>query len=157
MPPEFVEAQADYANSRRRPWNHPLVLAGWFAAILFQWWFQSYRRGENFPVLKSAADALIAALITAYAYRKIRELAGRHQVCSVVLKDSGVRIYGEGIKRCAYSSVRNFEWRVNPTFATLALHTTLGEPPLLIGVPLDISRDTISQFLIEKGIAPKTP
>ena len=76
---------------------------------------------------------------------------------AVALEQTKLKIVRPNIVKFDYSVFLTFEWQVNSEFATLVFHKKNKNGGIAVGVPLDISREAVSAFLVEKGIAPKTP
>jgi hypothetical protein len=74
---------------------------------------------------------------------------------SVALEQTKLKIVRPNIVKFDYSAFVTFEWQVNSEFATLVFHKKNKNGGIKVGVPLDISREAIWQFLIARGIAPK--
>lgn len=69
-----------------------------------------------------------------------------------------VRIRGITRRRIKYRDIVSFSWMVYGNFSTLIL-TRDKRPEILIGVPLDIPRVAVTQFLLDRGLRqlPETP
>ncbi len=62
------------------------------------------------------------------------------------------RVQGNTAPQTNYADLQTFSWRVGPDFATLILTRRDGKRPLLLGAPLDVSREDVSEFLLERGL-----
>ena len=155
MPPEFLRTQSVIEAATSKWWRLPAVIGCIGAGAWIGWWIKAKLTGEAF----SGLDLLIPAIGAGVISFGLHRFAGSFQSFKVLLDDGDDRlhIFGNQWVRCPYSTVASFEWRENREFTTLVLHLNGDKKPLLIGVPLNISREAISQFLSEKGVAPKTP
>ena len=101
------------------------------------------------------ASILVAFGFSAFLIYFMPWLIGRFPQ-TLWLSDDGVcRVQGNAAKLLKYGDIASFEWRVNDDFATLSFDLTKGKGMALVGVPLDISREAVSQFLVERGILEK--
>ena len=55
-----------------------------------------------------------------------------------------------------YQDIASFSWRFGDEFATLILKTRKPNRLLLLGVPLEISQEAVTQFLLGHGVPPDT-
>ncbi len=148
MPPEFLREQAA-VESQIKKWGVPIMLGSAIGALL-GWWLMSQRTGQSF----SAFELIVPAISVGIGAALLQRFAESCRSFKVMLDEDRLHIFGKQLVKRIYADIAAFEWRVNKEFATLSLHIRDDKSPLLIGVPLDISREAVAQFLIEKGIAP---
>ena len=72
---------------------------------------------------------------------------------SVFLDVLTIDISRPNIVRYKLSVFSEFQWELNPGYATLCLRRKDGKPDVTTGVPLEMSREQISQFLCKLGIS----
>ncbi|MEK0448778.1 MAG: hypothetical protein RL088_1046 [Verrucomicrobiota bacterium] len=151
QPPVFLRQQAS-GESQIKKWGIPTMVGSAIGALI-GWWFMSQRTGQSFSAFDLAIPAISVGVGTALALR----FAESSRSFKVILDEDRLHIFGKQLVKRVYADIAAFEWQTNADCATLSLHHRDKKAPLLIGVPLDISREEVSAFLSEKGIAPKTP
>ena len=152
-PKPFRQLNDAYQRSRAKWWYQPLGLLVITALTMGQWAFMRFvlHKNQHSPGSALVVSLCFGALLT-YV---LPWLMARIEVESqIAMTDKKMRMFRGTVVWVDYSSFVSFEWRVNDDFATLIFHWRNGKGPVPVGVPLDISREAISQFLIEKGIAP---
>ena len=133
-------------------WFKPLAALFIVGILMGQWYlnhFVFHKVNRTF-----GASILVAFGFSAFLIYFMPWLIGRFPQTLWLSDDGLCRVQGNAATLLKYEDIASFQWRVNDDFATLSFERTKGKGMVLIGVPLDISREAISQFLIEKGIAP---
>jgi len=63
-----------------------------------------------------------------------------------------VRVRGNAHRQIRYSDIASFSWRVQGEFAILMLKHRRNNRHILLGVPPEISKDAVSQFLLDHNV-----
>jgi hypothetical protein len=151
-PKAFLRLNDAFEKAKARWWIQPLVALGSALFPLLSWYLARLHPSKTPPSFETVLPlALGFGVIMAYGVPWINRLCPS-EVCfmDTVL----TRQRGNGNQRGEYKKFESFEWRVNDGFATLILKPRGVGANLFIGVPLEVSREDVSAFLVERGLRP---
>ena len=147
-PKAFKLAHTEFERSGMKWWRQPLVACIFASVVLLKWWTVWVTGGNPPSFVLVLAGALAAGALVGWG----RPWLASVSASTICLTEKRVGVArGDGFSR-DYSGFSAFEWRENSGFATLVLCREEGLPALVIGVPLDVSRAAVSEFLASRGI-----
>lgn len=149
-PKTFLQLSDAFEKAQRRWCTRPLwVLAG-AAALMTHWFVSTLDPNKHPPPISLAIPlALGAGVFLAYLMPWVISFCPSE----VHLYEKHLyRVRGDTHRSLKYSEVAAFSWRVRDDFATLVLRLRTHKPDLLLGVPPDVSREAVSQFLLARQI-----
>jgi hypothetical protein len=147
-PEGFRKAHAELKRSLRKWWHQPLHAGVVAAVFMLAWGMSLITSDAPLPFLWVLPLSLGGAVLVVYG-APFLHAASASEVSLWTKRLQVTR--GDGFS-VGWDRFAAFEWRENGEFASLVLHRAEGRDPVIVGVPLDVSRDTVSEFLGGHGI-----
>jgi hypothetical protein len=149
-PKAFLQIHDKGERSKRRWWHQPLS-ALVATALLFGSWYLARFNPQNDPPSFSfiIIAAPLAGIFFGYVLPWITDLCPTEIHC---WKNYLVRVRGNTSKQVKYSEIESFAWHESNKFSILVLKIRKSGKEMILGVPKEISKDALSQFLIDRHI-----
>ena len=149
-PKEFVKLTDAFARAKRLWWHRPLGALISAASLMLIWFLARFNPRNQPPPFEIALPlSLPAGVCFAYVLPWIISLC---PVDIFIFEKELTRIRGNTHRAIKYSDIASFTWRIRDDFSTLVLKLRPHNREILIGVPLEISRDAVSQFLLDRHV-----
>jgi hypothetical protein len=149
-PKAFLRLNDALEKSLTRWWVQPLCALGGSALPFVSWYLARFDPSKNPPSFEVVLPlGLCFGVFMAYGIPWINRLCPSDVR---FFKKHFLRQRGNINRHLDYKKYESFRWRVNDEFATLILKPHGPGKDLFIGVPLEISREAVSAFLIERDL-----
>ena len=148
-PKEFVKLTDAFVRAKLRWWHRPLGALISVASLMLIWFLARFNPRNQPPSFEIALPmSFVGGVVFAYVLPWISSLLPVEVCfCEKFLFGSN-----SNHSRIKYSDIASFSWRIRDDFSTLVLKLRPHNREILIGVPLEISRDAVSQFLLERHV-----
>jgi len=149
-PKAFLALNDAFERSTLSWWLQPLMALVGGALLMGSWYLARFNPQKHPPALPTAISlAILFGVFTAYIVPWM-----------ISLCPSEVRFYdtyfmrtrGNTHRQIKYRDLTTFSWRECDDFSTLILKHRRRKREILLGVPSEIPRDAISQFLLDHNV-----
>ena len=148
-PKEFVKLTDAFVRTKRLWWHRPLGAIISAASLMLIWFLGRLNPRNQPPPLEIALPlSFVGGVVFAYVLPWISSLLP----VEVWFCEKFLFASNSNHSRIKYSDITSFSWRIRDDFSTLVLKLRPHNQEVLIGVPLEISRDAVSQFLLERHV-----
>jgi len=149
-PKEFVKLTDAFARAKRLWWHRTLGALISAASLMLIWFLARFNPRKQPPPFEIALPMFfVGGVVFAYVIPWIISLC---PVEITFFEKNLLRIRGNAHRTIKYSDIASFSWRIRDDFSTLVLKLRPHNREVLIGVPLEISREAVSQFLLKRHI-----
>lgn len=132
---------------------HPVAALLFTLMILAQWYVARFNPQKHPPVFYVA---LVMAILGGWFFVYIFPWVITLCPSEVRLSDTHVaRVRGNANRALRYADIEYFAWRMTEGITTLVLKGRKAKREMLVGVPVEISKNDIHLFLLSRDVMPK--
>lgn len=152
-PEEFVQRRDAADLAERQWWFQPLMVLVTVTMLLVSWYLARLNPNKHPPPFHMAlpvdfAIAVIMVYVTPWIIALCPSYVGLHE-------DWLVRTRGNSNQKLKYANIEYFAWRKTEVMTTLVLTRRKSKREMLLGVPLEISKDDVQLFLLSRDVMPQ--